>query len=147
MPKTIDTRTAYMEEAHNSNRVIAKAARRCLGNVDFDTMVGTGLSGSLIIPRLAEMLKKNWLIVRKENDGTHSSRLAEGSLGERYIFVDDLIDSGATRKHVLATVKQVIASHDRWALEPHPCKYVGDYYYSMCNSGGIGFTAAEDIDY
>lgn len=70
----------------------------------FDTLVGRGLSGALIVPFVARALDKHWLIVRKGNDGSHSGELAEGTLGHQWLFMDDLIGSGST---LLATIKGV----------------------------------------
>ena len=94
-----------------------------LANVDFDTMVGTGLSGALIVPRLADALDVNWLIIRKPNDSTHASDEAVGWLGKRWLFVDDFMESGATFHRVHKTVKTLA---DRSRTE-----YVGDKYRKM----------------
>lgn len=65
-------------------------------------LMGTGLSGALIVPRLADMLERKWCIVRKPTDtdnptdGTHSSLHVEGWLSDVVIFVDDCISSGKT---------------------------------------------------
>lgn len=88
--------------------------------VDFDTMIGTGLSGALTVPFLARAMGKHWAIVRKEKDvDNHSGNPIEGSIGERWIFVDDLISSGETRRRVLSVVAQTFSD----------TKYVGDYLY------------------
>lgn len=67
-------------------------------------MVGTGLSGALVIPDLARRLGKLFAIVRKETERTHSSRPIEGDIGERWLFVDDLIATGMTYCRVRHTV-------------------------------------------
>lgn len=78
-----------------------QAARHHLRNVDYDTMVGTGLSGALVVPGLARALGKYALIVRKPRDGSHACSTAEGKLGDRWVFVDDFISTGATQGRVL----------------------------------------------
>lgn len=98
---------------------------------DYDTLVGTGLSGALVIPPLAEALGKKWLVVRKPEDGSHASYPAEGQLGRRWIFVDDLISSGKTKRRVLDAVATIVA--DGWRNGEWETAYVGDYLY---NDGG-----------
>lgn len=63
--------------------------------VEFDTMVGRGFSGALVVPLLARAMSKHFAIVRK-GEKCHSVNLLEGRLGSRWIFVDDLICSGDT---------------------------------------------------
>src|SRR5438270_666376 len=100
MPLVMDT--AYLRRVFNDREELIWNAREILKEVDFDTMIGTGLSGSLVIPVLAEGLGKYWAIARKDNDGSHSYHKVEGLIGDRWIFVDDLIATGKTRKRVYA---------------------------------------------
>lgn len=67
----------------------------------FDTLVGTGMSGALIVPTLARALRKHWLVVRKPDDGTHDYHGAVGQIGERWIFVDDFLSTGKTFQRVM----------------------------------------------
>lgn len=65
--------------------------------VQFDTIVFRGMSGCLIGPSVADILNKPFLMVRKENDGSHSSHDCEGHADiNKFIIIDDLICSGAT---------------------------------------------------
>src|SRR4051812_16554608 len=89
----------YLGEAFSDPSVLIEEAKRTIKG-KYDTLVGTGLSGSLVIPLLARGLDCDWLIVRKENDGSHSTKPAEGRLGRRWLFVDDFIASGATLRRV-----------------------------------------------
>jgi adenine/guanine phosphoribosyltransferase-like PRPP-binding protein len=73
--------------------------------VSYDTIIGTGLSGALLIPRLATELGCWWAIVRKENDGSHTDLRIEGHIGDEWLFVDDLIDTGSTLKRVKGIVE------------------------------------------
>lgn len=95
-----------------------------VGPLVFDTLVGTGLSGTLLLERLATHLKCNWLAIRKKNDNSHSSCIAEGHLGERWIFFDDFIGSGTTLKYVHKTVDSLCALHDFHS------EFVGAYLYN-----------------
>ena len=75
-----------------------------LSGVDFDCIVGTGLSGLLPLQILAEHLNCNYLAVRKPLDSSHSDSLLEGTLGARWVFVDDFISSGSTLVRVQAAI-------------------------------------------
>lgn len=81
---------------------------------EIDTLIGTGLSGSLVVPRLAESLGLRWAVVRKENDGAHDSRKVVGDIGKRWMFVDDFISTGQTYHRVLYNVAQItdVRGHD-----------------------------------
>jgi adenine/guanine phosphoribosyltransferase-like PRPP-binding protein len=80
--------------------ILADAAN---GPGTVDTFVGTGLSGALVVPTLARALGRHWAIVRKQ-DGSHSSRTVEGAIGERWLFIDDFIEGGATLRRVREAV-------------------------------------------
>ncbi|WP_431941642.1 phosphoribosyltransferase [Nocardia grenadensis] len=111
MNSVYDTETAVNE------------AKEQLEGIEFDTFVGTGLSGSLMIPALAKAFDVDFLMVRKKNDGSHSSYPCEGYLGERWIFVDDLISSGRTFDRVARVVRAAAA----W--DHHRTELVGAYLY------------------
>lgn len=67
---------------------------------DFDTLIGVGVSGAVIVPTLARLLGVKFAIVRKENDGSHGWNKIEGLVGFKWLFVDDLVSSGATVRRV-----------------------------------------------
>jgi orotate phosphoribosyltransferase-like protein len=114
----------YLCDACGNIDSIVKRARVELENTDYDTLVGTGLSGTLVVPVLARELGKFWLIARKPNDGSHSMYRAEGQLGARWVFVDDQIDSGETRDRVIRTVTSH-ANHFG-----HITEHVGTFLYN-----------------
>lgn len=68
---------------------------------DFDTLVGVGVSGAVVVPTLARLLGVDFAIVRKENDGSHGWNKVEGVVGKKWLFVDDLVSSGATVRRVV----------------------------------------------
>lgn len=106
-----------------------------LKDVEFDTIVGRGLSGGLVIPSLAKVLNDHfasqsierrigWAVVRKPNDESHSDSPIEGTtFGERWIFVDDFVCSGNTRKLTKTAVKDYATRYD------FGTEYVGSYLY------------------
>lgn len=116
-----DLRSFYMKDAWDPTK-LARYARTQLADVDYDTLVGTGLSGAIVVPELARRLKKHALIVRKPDDGSHSSSPVEGVLGERWVFVDDFVASGATRQRVTDAVDE--------AAGDTPTRYVGQLMYA-----------------
>lgn len=132
-------RTGYMDNAvFELEEVLSHAASILTPHLDeFDTLVGTGFSGGLIVPALALRLGKSFVLVRKETDDSHhgSGRML-GLLGERWIFVDDFVSSGRTRTRVIDKVAEYIEQRrsdtlfypnaEAWA---DTCRHVGDYYY------------------
>jgi hypoxanthine phosphoribosyltransferase len=75
-------------------------------------VVGTGLSGALVVPYLGRALSKYWLIVRKNGDSSHSNFWAEGELGARWLFVDDQVETGKTRQHVREVIDKIAATSE-----------------------------------
>lgn len=122
--------TYYMDDAlFNLSRVIETAKER-LADVDFDTLVGTGFSGGIVVPSLALAMGKKFVLVRKDNDDSHhgGGRLL-GDLGRRWIFVDDFAASGRTRARVINKVIEATAA-DEVNTEA-----VGEYMYAGGRDG------------
>lgn len=92
--------------------------------IKFDTIVGRGSSGMLIVPLVARILRKKWFIVRKDeevNSSHDSSCKWMGELGKRWIFLDDFCSSGATFRAVRNGVREAVevatAPYQTWS---HP---------------------------
>lgn len=119
--------TGYMDNAVFDLQGVVREAVALLTPVhkEFDTLVGTGFSGGLIIPTLAIRLRKRFVLIRKETDDSHhgSGRLL-GELGKRWIFVDDFVSSGSTRNRVIEKIEAAALLHD------HKTELVGNYYYA-----------------
>jgi len=116
--------TYYMDSAlFNLEEVIQTAADR-LRDVDFDTLVGTGFSGSVVIPALALAMGKKFVLIRKETDDSHhgKGRLL-GELGKRWIFVDDFVSSGRTRLRVIEKIEDAKREYETTS------EMVGEYMY------------------
>lgn len=92
----------YLNHAFDRPEHIAALARETIPeSLKFDVLVGRGLSGALVVPIIAGAFGKRFGIVRKEDpDDNHSGRTFEGTLGGRWLFVDDLISSGETFRAV-----------------------------------------------
>jgi orotate phosphoribosyltransferase len=133
-------RTGYLDRALYDLPTLLRDARKTLVDVDFDTIVGTGFSGGLVVPTLAMRLKKKFVLIRKENDDSHhgSGRLI-GELGERWLFVDDFVSSGATKRRVIDKIQ--LAS----IVEDINTVHVGSFYYAACDATGkLGNYAPEE---
>lgn len=117
-------RTGYFDRALQHLDLVLNTAEQRLANVKFDTIVGTGFSGGVVIPALALRLGVNFALVRKESDDSHhGAGLLVGVIGKRWIFVDDFTSSGATRTRVISKVTLGAELEDLKTL------HVGDYYY------------------
>jgi orotate phosphoribosyltransferase len=112
----------YLQRAFENPAHLLTETMNALKNEQYDTLVGTGLSGALVVPTLARALGRHWMIVRKPNDGAHGAwaGLAVGNIGARWVFVDDQIDSGATFCRVYKEIR---------ALEDSPSTFVGALLY------------------
>lgn len=139
-------RTWYMDEAVFNLAEVIETAKERLKDVDFDTLVGTGFSGSIVIPSLALAMGKKFVLIRRDNDNSHHGKgRPVGQLGERWIFVDDFVSSGATRQRVLTKVAD-------WSRE-YDCttEFVGQYTYQSYNDDGtrgrFEYSGSEDTGY
>lgn len=71
----------------------------------FDAIAFRGLSGALIAPLVAVRMKKHFLAVRKPSEKNHSTMKVEGDFdAQRYIILDDFIDSGETIKEIITEI-------------------------------------------
>lgn len=92
---------------------IAEELRRSAAEqgIEFDTIVGRGSSGMLIVPVVARILGKRWFIVRKDAEvrSSHDSSCKwMGDLGKRWVFLDDFCSSGKTFRKVRDGVKDAV---------------------------------------
>lgn len=92
----------YLWDAFTEILNITKAVNEILTDIapEIDTLVGTGVSGALVVPYIGRVLDVHWALVRKPTDGSHSDLLVEGTIGNCWVLVDDLIDTGETLKRV-----------------------------------------------
>lgn len=129
-------KTFYFDNAvFNLSEVIETAQERLAG-VEFDTLVGTGFSGGVVIPALALAMGKKFVLIRKDTDDSHhgKGRLL-GEMGERWIFVDDFISSGKTRLRVIEKIQEVAGAN--WIQT----EMAGQYMYVNWSDQGPQFEA------
>ena len=87
------------------NKIIDKAVCELAPIVHrFESIVCCGTSGLMVVPQIAERLRKNIVVVRKGTDNCYSTFMIEGPQPRRFIIVDDLICSGNTIKHILSQI-------------------------------------------
>lgn len=117
--KPVTCISGYMSNAFSRTKLFACADNTIPFEQMYlcDTFIGTGLSGALAIPNLAHHFGKHWAIVRKDNDNSHGAFRVEGTIGSRWMFVDDLISSGSTLYKVIKTLNNHVISHNLRATE------------------------------
>lgn len=101
---------------------------------EFDAIIVSGYSMSLVAPIIAYKLDKNIVLVRKEDEDCHSSYLVEGVRDQRCIIIDDLIASGDTVRYC---IKQAESYLD--------CKVVGIILYDT-NECELSLLEEAEID-
>lgn len=126
--------TAYMDSAVFGLANVIETAKERLADVDFDTLVGTGFSGGLVIPSLALAMGKKFVLIRKESDDSHhgGGRLL-GQLGQKWIFVDDFVSSGYTRNRVVSKINEALS------IQGGSSEFVGQYMYESHRPEGPTF--------
>lgn len=122
----VDFKTWYMDRAFQDLAGVIEESKEALAGVEFDTLVGTGFSGGVVIPSLALAMGKKFVLIRKETDDSHHGKgKLVGQLGARWVFVDDFISSGRTRARVIKKVSEVTDERG-W---PVKSELVGQYMY------------------
>lgn len=99
----------------------------------FDAIAISGYSSAMTAPILAHLLRKNIVLVRKASEVRFSCFEAEGKHGQRVLFLDDLISSGNTLRHVYNGLAKL------------DCKIVGYYLYMNTNHWGKVDEVSPDI--
>lgn len=72
----------------------------------FDAIAVSGYSMALVGTVVAYSLEKNLILVRKECDKRYSEFRVEGTSHQRYIIIDDFMETGETIKRVVKEVNQ-----------------------------------------
>lgn len=128
--KGIDFIPGYNYEVYDSDKfdsVIDRIIKDLVTTFEpgeFNTIIGCGLSGSLVVPEVARRLDVFWAIVRKPGEHSHHSRHIAGKIGTKWIFLDDLIETGATLDHTIEVVEKEVSNWKGFSTE-----MVGKYCY------------------
>lgn len=125
----LHTRRFYGDYTLVDPKGMLRAARSKLRDVDFDTVVGTGMSGIPAATLIGNSMGKHILLVRKPDDkSNHHGGPVVGELGARWIFVDDFVSSGSTRRRVADEIHRLTA-------RGRPSYYVGTYSFGPIKAG------------
>ena len=125
--------TSYLSQALTLDRRSLIIKRLVEGirasKIKFDSIAFRGLSGALIAPSVADILKKNLIAVRKEKT-CHSCYRVEGTAG-RYIIIDDQVASGETVRQIKEKIEQGKEFKDKG------CELVAIFLYRYCNTTDV----------
>ena len=138
--KTSDKLTfgkSYFDQAFGDvDSLIENAETQLIGlDIKFDSMVGIGLSGLLVLPILARHFDVPFLALRKPNVESHDTdmwggtnfvgQFGRGTIGKRWILVDDFVSTGTTMRNAETRVKAGIKAEN----PDFRTKFVGCYCY------------------
>jgi len=126
---------------YSTEELIENAETQLYGHkVEFDSMVGIGLSGILVLPLLARHFNVPFFACRKGEETHHNSELPEGGgrIGKRWILIDDAKVTGSTIANVRSIIKTVT---DRFNFD---ATYVGTYSYNCYDNTPGSFEGPED---
>lgn len=123
--------SGYSEDAFAADlRGMVRRARLWIPD-DVDTLVGTGLSGTLVVPHLGRRLGLHWGILRKPSDmeacSSHAVTAYEGTMGRRWALVDDFVCFGDTLTRVWRQVHEEFTAN-KWG--PWTTEFQGVFQYS-----------------
>ncbi len=104
---------------------IEESVRTCVETLKdrkFDTIAFRGLSGLLIAPIVAHILKKEIIVVRKTPSGrrtleecSHSIHKVEGHVAaKRYVILDDFISGGGTVRAIIEEINNFTPAATLW---------------------------------
>ena len=126
MTKTTHFGPHYCERAFRPDELLAHARKYLEPHVGtFDTIACSGVSGVVAGSLLAMVYDKYLTIVRPESDtrgGSGNHYPVAGRMGERWVFVDDLVSTGKTRARVRHEIHYAMR-------HKHDVTWVGTYLY------------------
>lgn len=126
----LEVETDYFDTAWQDPDWVIEQAEDALVGIDYDTFVVTGMSGAVVAGLLAHALGKSYLLLRKPDDtSTHSYERALGKLGRRWVFLDDFVSSGATRRRVHAQMEELLDTYEGYLGRRFETTCVGTYEY------------------
>lgn len=134
VPSALDQKTfsfndssCYFHDAFADLDTLTSNAETQLKSIKFDSMVAIGLSGMLVLPVLARHFNVPFLALRKQSEHCHDrygiGQYGRGTLGKRWILVDDFVASGKT----IQTARNIV--DDALATTGFHTTYVGTYCY------------------
>lgn len=114
-------------------------------NLQFDGFVVTGVSGIVLGSIIARSLNKDIVVVRKNNDGSHSSYKVENYKNDKsYIFLDDLIASGETYRHVKTAM--TLSKSTKWLYgQGNPSKIIGTILFDPLKKDDVEYLSPQMV--
>lgn len=118
---------------HTIQKVTEDLSILIQNGLEFDSIVCTGLSGLLIAPSVADILDKQIIVIRKNNEQSHSDYSIEGFVESPYIIIDDCISTGNTINRIVDQMKH--SGYDPKCLgvylyAPEHISFTSDYILS-----------------
>lgn len=89
--------------------IALQEAEEQLKDLDYDSIVVRGLSGTIMGSCLAHRLKKNLVVVRKGEE-CHGYSLEYNDFPKKYIILDDLVSSGDTIRSIKDRMDRILDS-------------------------------------
>lgn len=134
--QTFSFNAGYFDRAFGDAEALTKAFDVAIefSKVDFDSMAAIGLSGHLVLPLLARHAGVPFLALRKSDVKTHDTwgigKHGRGTIGKRYLIIDDFVSSGTTVKKIRNAIDAVTEEYSC----PFKPEYVGTYCYAEPSS-------------
>lgn len=108
-PSHINVTSCYIHSLFDADRLTKHVGQI---DVECDTLVGTGFSGTLPLHTIARKCNiPNILAIRRPGETTHGAGSAEGRLGRKWLFVDDFFETGSTFMRVYLAVQEIASNH------------------------------------
>jgi adenine/guanine phosphoribosyltransferase-like PRPP-binding protein len=111
--------SSYLKEAISSPSQMARTVSETVKQIrelmagkkqlQIDAIACCGVSGITIAAPVAIRLKKQLIIVRKQEENSHASFKVEGLIKGKvfsYLIVDDLIESGRTCRNIISNISE-----------------------------------------
>jgi len=104
-------------------------------NLEFDAILCRGTSGIIPASIIGYLLDVPVVVVRKHEETSHSYTNFEGQCYDRYIIIDDMIDSGATIDAIIKEAKDAAKIPNNWiGRKCRESKIVGIFLYNYAFS-------------
>jgi hypothetical protein len=122
----------YFDRAFGDPDVLIKAFDIAVefSKVEFDSMAAIGLSGHMVLPLLARHAGVPFLALRKPDVKSHDTwgigKHGRGTIGKKYLIVDDFVSTGRTVNNIRAAIDTVAREYNC----PFTPEYVGTYCYA-----------------
>jgi hypoxanthine phosphoribosyltransferase len=137
------TANSYSKAAYGSvSQLIANAEMQLDGqDIQFDSMVGIGNSGLLVLPILARHFCVPFFALRKPGQISHNSKQPEGDgvIGHNWILIDDVKVLGNTINYAVKTIGKLARQHNFIAC------YRGTYLYEPMSQSPGEFVHPDDV--